>query len=71
MDVYEKALIETSVEHAPWYIIPADKKWFTRIAISKIIIDTLNSVELDLPKITEEETAKLEECRARLMEEKG
>ncbi|MBC7757918.1 MAG: polyphosphate kinase 2 family protein [Phormidesmis sp. FL-bin-119] len=71
MDVYEKALIETSVEHAPWYIIPADKKWFSRIAISKIIIDTLNSVKLDLPKITKEETAKLEECRARLMEEKG
>jgi PPK2 family polyphosphate:nucleotide phosphotransferase len=69
MEVYEKALIETSTEHAPWYIIPADKKWFTRIAISKIIIDTLNSIELDLPKITDEETAKLESCRARLMEE--
>ena len=69
MEVYEKALNETSTEQAPWYIIPADKKWFTRIAISKIIIDTLNSVELDLPKITEEETAKLDSCRERLMKE--
>lgn len=70
MEVYEKAIVETSVEHAPWYVIPADKKWFTRIAISKIIIDTMNAIELDLPEITGEETAKLEDCRKRLKEEK-
>ena len=70
MEVYEKAIVETSVEHAPWYVIPADKKWFTRIAISKIIIDTMNAIELDLPEITDEETAKLEDCRKRLKEEK-
>ena len=70
MDVYEKAINETSAEHAPWYVIPADKKWFTRIAISTIIIDTMNSIKLDLPTITEEETAKLEECRKMLKEEK-
>ena len=70
MEVYEKAIVETSVEHAPWYVIPADKKWFTRIAISKIIIDTMNSIKLDLPEITKEETAKLESCRKRLKEEK-
>ena len=69
MEVYEKAIIETSVETAPWYVIPADKKWFTRIAVSKVIIDTMNSITLDLPEITEEETAKLEECRTLLKEE--
>lgn len=69
MEAYEKALGETSADHAPWYIIPADKKWFTRIAVSKIIIDTLKTMELDLPKITPEETAKLDECRKRLKEE--
>ncbi|WP_411272804.1 polyphosphate kinase 2 family protein [Daejeonella sp.] len=69
MDVYEKAIIETSVEHAPWYVIPADKKWFTRIAVSKVIIDTMNSIKLDLQEITDEETAKLKECRALLKEE--
>lgn len=70
MAAYEKAINETSSEHSPWYVIPADKKWFTRIAISKIIIDTMNSIKLDLPEIDEKESAKLEECRKRLKEEK-
>jgi PPK2 family polyphosphate:nucleotide phosphotransferase len=69
MGAYEKAIAETSVEHAPWYIIPADKKWFTRIAVSSIIVETLKSIKLDSPELTKEEKAKLEECRKRLMEE--
>ncbi len=69
MDAYEKAIRETSAEHAPWYIIPADKKWFTRIAVSRIIIDTLKSIKLDLPEITKAETEKLAGCKARLMRE--
>ncbi len=69
MNAYEKAIAETSAEHAPWYIIPADKKWFTRIAVSSIIIDTLKSIKLDSPELTKEEKAKLEVCRKRLMEE--
>ena len=69
MEAYETAIRETSLEHAPWYIIPADKKWFTRIAVSTIIIDTLKSIKLDSPELTEEEKAKLEECRGRLIEE--
>lgn len=70
MLAYEEAIKETSVDHAPWYIIPADKKWFTRIAISKIIIDTLKSLKLDPPELSEEEKAKLEESKALLLNEK-
>lgn len=70
MDVYERAISETSFEHAPWYIIPADKKWFTRIAVSNIIINTLKAIKLDPPEVTTEEKAKLEECKARLLGEK-
>ena len=69
MEAYENAIAETSDEHAPWYIIPADKKWFTRIAVSSIIIDTLKSIKLVSPVLTKEEKAKLEECRVRLMKE--
>jgi len=69
MGVYEQAIAETSREHAPWYIIPADKKWFTRIAVSRVIIDTLNTMKLEPPEVTKEEKAKLKECMERLLGE--
>ncbi len=70
MAAYEDALSETSFEHAPWYVIPADKKWFTRIAISKIVINTLKSLKLELPELSDSEKAKLELCKQRLIEQK-
>jgi PPK2 family polyphosphate:nucleotide phosphotransferase len=70
MKVYEEAINATSEDHAPWYIIPADKKWFTRIAISKIIIDTFKSMKLQQPELSDSEKLKLEECRERLLNEK-
>lgn len=69
MRAYEEAINKTSHDHAPWYIIPADKKWFTRIAVSKIIADTLKSLDLDPPELQESEKAKLEDCKKRLIEE--
>jgi PPK2 family polyphosphate:nucleotide phosphotransferase len=69
MRVYEEAIHATSEDHAPWYIIPADKKWFTRIAISKIIIDTFKSMKLQLPELSDTEKLKLEDCRNRLLNE--
>ncbi|MEJ7779051.1 MAG: polyphosphate kinase 2 family protein [Daejeonella sp.] len=68
MEAYQDAIRETSHDHARWYIIPADKKWFTRIAVSKIIVDTLNALDLDTPELPESEKARLEECRERLTE---
>ncbi len=70
MKAYEEAIAATTTESAPWYIIPADKKWFTRIAISKIIVDTLKSLDLKFPEISAEEKAKLEENKKRLNKEK-
>jgi PPK2 family polyphosphate:nucleotide phosphotransferase len=70
MSAYEEAINETSFEHAPWYIIPADKKWFTRIAVSQVIISTLKSLNLELPEIEEAERQKLQDCKDRLLEEK-
>jgi PPK2 family polyphosphate:nucleotide phosphotransferase len=70
MRAYEDAINATSKNHAPWYIIPADKKWFTRIAISKIIIDTFKSMQLQLPELSDLEKLKLEDCRNRLLNEK-
>jgi len=69
MKVYEDAINATSEDHAPWYIIPADKKWFTRIAISKIIIDTFKSMKLKQPELSDSEKLTLEDCRNRLLNE--
>jgi len=67
MKAYEKAIKETSTESCPWYVLPADKKWFTRIAISAIILDTLKGLKLKYPVLPKEEKAKLEEAKMRLM----
>jgi len=68
MKAYEDAMKKTSADHAPWYIIPADKKWFTRIAVSRIIVDTLNTLKLDTPELPEAEKVRLLECKKRLNE---
>ncbi|HEY2582460.1 MAG TPA: polyphosphate kinase 2 family protein [Mucilaginibacter sp.] len=67
MDAYEKAIKETATEHCPWYVLPADKKWFTRIAISTIILDTLKSLKLTYPVLPKEEKEKLEEAKKTLL----
>lgn len=69
MKVYEEAIQATSTEYAPWYVIPADKKWFTRIAVSKIIIQTFKAMKMDLPALSKEEKKKLESCREMLQRE--
>lgn len=69
MKAYEEAISATSTNEAPWYIIPADKKWFTRIAIIHTIVDTLKSLDIKLPKLSKTEQDKLMESRAKLMEE--
>jgi PPK2 family polyphosphate:nucleotide phosphotransferase len=50
LEAYEETLERTSTKHAPWYIIPADYKWFRDLAISQIIVDTLEGMNMNLPK---------------------
>lgn len=63
MRAYEEAIEATSTEDAPWFIIPADKKWFTRIAIGKIIVDALKELNPQYPVLPVEEQEKLAEYR--------
>jgi len=49
VEAYEDALMETSTKHAPWYIIPANSKWFRNLAVSQIIADTMSEMGLKLP----------------------
>jgi PPK2 family polyphosphate:nucleotide phosphotransferase len=70
MKAYEEALMETSTKGAPWYIIPADKKWYARLAISKILLDTFKNLELKYPVLPLNETHKLGQIKQQLLNEK-
>ena len=60
-DAFEDMIRNTATKHAPWYVVPADNKWFTRLVISTVIVDALESLDLAYPKVDE---AKLKELRA-------
>ncbi|HEU0125320.1 MAG TPA: polyphosphate kinase 2 family protein, partial [Flavobacterium sp.] len=70
MKAYENALSETSTDDAPWYVIPADKKWYTRLAVSQIIAEKLESLSLKFPVLAKEEADKLAEYKENLLSEK-
>jgi len=63
MKAYEQAIQKTATKEAPWYIIPADKKWFARIAISTVILHTLKSLKLKFPVLAADEREKMEEAK--------
>ncbi len=67
---YEDAISETSTEYSPWYIIPADKKWFTRLLVSEIIIDKLKQLNLDYPQLSKDQIAELQKAKEALLAEK-
>ena len=66
---YEDMLGATSTTYAPWHIIPADHKWFARLAVADIIIDTLRSMKLHFPKLSKETRAALEGAQKSLENE--
>lgn len=67
---YQEAISATSKTYAPWFIIPADKKWFTRLAVSEIIVDGMEKLEPDYPKLTSEQLNKLGKAKDLLLKEK-
>lgn len=69
MTVYEKAINETSKDHAPWFVIPGDDKWFARVAAVQIIIDALEDMNLKFPKLSENDLKALENARQQLESE--
>jgi PPK2 family polyphosphate:nucleotide phosphotransferase len=66
MHAYESALGATSTEDAPWYVIPADHKWFTRLAVAQVIIEALESLDLQFPPLDRAKQRELSEARRRL-----
>lgn len=70
MKAYEEAISATSTAKAPWYVIPADKKWFTRVAVSEIIIKKLESMDLRYPTVSDEHKKDLLKAKELLENEK-
>jgi len=69
MEAYEDMIGATSTEHAPWYVIPADKKWFMRMAVADAIVEALEGLKLEYPTVDEEKKKELEEARKLLLKE--
>jgi PPK2 family polyphosphate:nucleotide phosphotransferase len=66
MKAYTEAMQATSTKNAPWYVIPADKKWFTRLAVSEVIVKKLESLKLNYPVVTEQHKTELAEAKKML-----
>jgi PPK2 family polyphosphate:nucleotide phosphotransferase len=69
MKAYTEAIEATSTSNAPWYVIPADNKWFTRLAVSEILVRKLQSMDLHYPVVNEEHLAELAEAKKLLESE--
>ncbi len=70
MKAYEDIFTNTSTKHAPWYIVPADNKWFMRLAVAAIMYRTLERLKLRYPKVSDAHRAELEKAKEMLMGEK-
>lgn len=68
-NVYEEAINETAKDHAPWFVIPADNKWFARVAAIQIIIKALEGMDFKFPKLSDAEQKGLEEAKKQLESE--
>lgn len=71
MEAYEDMIGATAAPHAPWFVVPADNKWFTRLIVSLAIADCLVDLDLDYPKVDATQLEVLKAARARLMAGNG
>jgi len=69
MDAFEVMLRETSTKQAPWYVIPADKKWICRSVVSLILAEEIQQLNLEYPKLSDEKLAVLARCKEQLESE--
>ena len=66
MAAYEKMIRHTASTHAPWYVVPADNKWFTRLVVAAAVIEALDDMNLAYPKVDDEKRKELEAARSML-----
>ena len=71
MAAYEQLIRATATPHAPWYVVPADNKWFTRLVVAAAVVKTMDDLELDYPKVGKKKRAELAAARVALLSEDG
>lgn len=67
MHAYEETVRHTATAYAPWYVVPADKKWFTRLVVASAIVQRLSELDLSYPKLTPDELNELKSAREALV----
>ena len=67
MEAYEDMIRHTATKHAPWYVVPADNKWFTRAVVAAAVIDAMASLDLKYPKVSEEKLKELTAAKRALL----
>jgi len=70
-EAYEEMISKTSTKEAPWFIVPADDKWFTRVVIAALIIQQFNKMDFEYPTVTKEQKDVLLKAKSELMAENG
>ncbi len=70
MHAYEETIRGTATEDSPWYVVPADNKWFTRVIVAAAVIDALASLDLEYPTVDEAKRKELEKTRRELLGKK-
>ena len=71
MEAYEEAIRATATPWAPWYVVPADAKWYTRLVVASAVIDALEKMDLAYPQVDEAKKAELSKAREALEAAKG
>jgi PPK2 family polyphosphate:nucleotide phosphotransferase len=66
MEAYEETIRATASKQAPWYVVPADHKWFTRLVVAAAVIDALDSLKLEYPRVGKEQRKQLAVARKAL-----
>jgi polyphosphate kinase 2 PPK2 len=70
MLAYEEAIRATASKEAPWFVVPADNKWFSRLVVAAAIVEAVEKLDLEYPKVTSDQKKDLAAARAELMAEK-
>jgi PPK2 family polyphosphate:nucleotide phosphotransferase len=66
MEAYEEMIRETATKHAPWYVVPADNKWFTRLIVAAAVIEALADLDLGYPKVEKKKLRELAAAKTKL-----
>ena len=68
MKAYESMICATATPHAPWYVVPADNKWFTRLVVAVAVVEAMEGLNLHYPKVDKKKRAELAAARELLMQ---